>query len=682
MIKFIYYKIHINIIPYILHYTQIFGGYTKMPGILEKLGLGKTETIAKEEKKTSVKEEKTREISAHETTIEMYQRIKDDGLTNVFDRFEAQEPTRCPFCTQGISCQLCSNGPCRITKKADRGVCGIDANGMAMRYMLFRNIMGTATYLFHAKEVAKTLRATGQGKTPYEIKDQKKLMDFAKMVGIEGNGIEETAVQVANFLLEEMHRDSDEPSKMVELFAPQSRIKLWKELGIYPGGPLEENMDALSSCLTNVDADYVSLAKKALRLGIACIYGAQIGLEIGQDILFGTPTPHEAEVDLGIIDPDYVNIIVNGHEPFFGTALIKLAQEEEYQQKTKSAGAKGLKIIGSIETGQELLQRYPIDNVFAGLTGNWLSMEPTIATGAVDVFAMDMNCSIPTLGQYQEKYPTTFVSVSKLVGIPKIEKKMIYKPNEVESKAKELIELAIDNYKKRKANGSAKVPKRKQKVIAGFSIEACLSALGGSLDPLLEVIKNGTLKGIVALVSCTTLKNGGQDTITLAVAKELIKRDIMVLSAGCGNAAVQVGGLCSLEAQELAGDGLNAVCKQLNIPPVLSFGTCTDTGRISMLVTAVANALGVDPSDLPVAVTAPQYMEQKATIDAIFALAYGLYTHVSPVPPVTGAPELVKLLTEDIEGITGGKLAVETDPVKAVDGIEAHIMAKRKKLGI
>ncbi|MFQ6062353.1 MAG: carbon monoxide dehydrogenase, partial [Methanosarcinales archaeon] len=210
----------------------------------------------------------------------------------------------------------------------------------------------------------------------------------------------------------------------------------------------------------------------------------------------------------------------------------------------------------------------------------------------------------------------------------------------------------------------------------------CLSALGGSLDPLLEVIKNGTIKGVVALVSCTTLKNGGQDTITLEVAKELIKRDIMVLSAGCGNAAVQVGGLGSLEAQELAGDGLKAVCKQLNIPPVLSFGTCTDTGRISMLVTAVANALGVDPSDLPVAVTAPQYMEQKATIDAIFALAYGLYTHVSPVPPVTGAPELVKLLTEDIEGITGGKLSVETDPIKAVDGIEAHIMAKRKKLGI
>ena len=75
-------------------------------------------------------------------------------------------------------------------------------------------------------------------------------------------------------------------------------------------------------------------------------------------------------------------------------------------------------------------------------------------------------------------------------------------------------------------------------------------------------------------------------------------------------------------------------------------------------------------------------MEQKATIDAIFALAFGLYTYVNPVPPVTGAPNLVKLLLEDCVDITGGLLSVETDAVKAVDGIMSHIEAKRKKLGI
>ena len=198
----------------------------------------------------------------------------------------------------------------------------------------------------------------------------------------------------------------------------------------------------------------------------------------------------------------------------------------------------------------------------------------------------------------------------------------------------------------------------------------------------MEAIKKGDIKGIVALVSCTTLRNGGQDVTTLAVARELIKRNILVISAGCGNGAIQVGGLASLDAIDLAGDGLKKLCKKLNIPPILSFGTCTDVGRITMFVTAIANALNVDPSELPVAVTAPEYMEQKATIDAIFAVAYGLYTHVAPVLPITGATDLVKFLTEDVESLTGGKLAMENDPVKAVDGIETHIMKKRKALGL
>jgi len=87
-------------------------------------------------------------------------------------------------------------------------------------------------------------------------------------------------------------------------------------------------------------------------------------------------------------------------------------------------------------------------------------------------------------------------------------------------------------------------------------------------------------------------------------------------------------------------------------------------------------------SDLPVVAAAPEYMEQKATIDAIFALALGLYTYVNPVPTVTGAPNLVKLLTQDCKKVTGGFLNIEKDAVKAADAILTHIEAKRKKLGI
>jgi carbon-monoxide dehydrogenase catalytic subunit len=620
-------------------------------------------------------------ISAHQSVKEQYNILKKDGMTNTFDRSFAQGK-RCSFCEQGISCQLCSNGPCRIKPGAERGVCGIDADGMAMRNFMFLNTMGTATYTFHAKEVAKTLKATALGKTPFQIKDEAKLKTLATKFGLKTDkSSKELALSVADAMLSGINADSDVELSNVLAFAPKQRIEVWRKLGILPGGPMNEVMDAVSSTMTNIDGDYISLAKKSLRLGISCIYGSQVPLELGQDILFGTPQPHAVKVDLGIIDPSYVNIVANGHEPFIGAALIKVAHEAKNQEMAKEAGAKGLRVIGSIETGQELVQRYQIDDVFVGLTGNWLSIEPALATGGIDVFAMDMNCSPPAIGDYQDKYNTSLVSVSRLVNVTGMKDQIIYKPEEAASQAQKLIDIGIENFNRRK--GKVTNPSsRKQNAVIGFSTEACLSALGGSLTPLLDVIKKGTLKGVVALVSCATLRDGGQDVNTLKIARELIKRDILVISAGCGNAALQVGGLTTLEAKAEAGPGLRAVCELLKVPPVLSFGTCTDTGRIALLVTAVAEALNVDTKDLPVAVTAPTYMEQKATIDGIFSVAFGLYTHVAPLPPVAGAPKLVKLLTQDIEGLTGGKFAVETDMVEAAKGIEAHIMKKRSALGL
>ncbi|MBF0539131.1 MAG: anaerobic carbon-monoxide dehydrogenase catalytic subunit [Nitrospirae bacterium] len=627
-------------------------------------------------------EKKLDRVSVHDSINEISERVKKDGITSMLSRFEAQEKTRCTYCTQGISCQLCSQGPCRITKFADRGVCGIDANGMVMRNLVHQNIFGAAAYTYHAKTAFKTLRAAGEGKGPYKIKNESLLNSVATSLGLSSNGnAKETAVKVADFFWSDLHRDSSDESRLVEIFAPESRKKVWRALGIFPGGPLHEVLDTETRCMTNIDSDYVSLAKMAMRMSISMAYCSQLALEMCQDILFGTPTPHETSVDVGIINRDYVNILPNGHEPFVGAAIIDIAHRQDIQEMARAAGAKGLRVIGSIETGQELIQRYPTDDVFVGLTGNWLNTEYVLATGAVDLFAVDMNCSVPTLGLYADKYNATVASVSKLVHIPGVKLNYEYTPENAEELALKLINIAIDNFKNRKGKETF-IPNKKQTAIVGFSTESVLGALGGSLEPLLDVIKKGAIKGVVALVSCSTLGNGPQDEMTVAVAKELIKRDILVLSAGCGNAAVQVAGLQALSASELAGNGLKSVCQALKIPPVLSFGTCTDTGRIAHLVTAVAGALGVDPSQLPVAVTAPEFMEQKATIDAVFAIAFGLYTHVSPTPPVTGAPDVVKLLTEDVEALTGGKIAVGNDPVSAVDGIEAHIMKKRKALGI
>lgn len=624
-------------------------------------------------------------VSYHDSVEEMLTRIREDGMSNVFDRYEQQEKIRCKFCLQGLSCKLCSDGPCRINERGeqDKGVCGIGADAMAMRELLLHNIMGAGTYSHHAYEAFRTLRATAQGKTPFKITDVEKLKWLCGKVGIDTNkDINTMAVELADLLESEMAKDPEKPSIMVEAFAPSKRKEVWKKIHLYPSGVVHEEQNCVASCLTNVDGDYASLAKKALRLGLSTIYTAQIGLEMVQDILFGTPEPHEVNTDLGIMDPDYVNIAFNGHQPWAGVATILKARTPQIQQKAKDAGAKGLRVIGSIETGQELLQRFEVDDVFVGLMGNWLSIEPFLATGTVDVMAMEENCSPPAIDQYAEKYQVTLVSVSTIIGIPGLQHEIPYHPQEVEKMADTLIELGIENFKKRKGKVTPKVPEKVQKAIAGFSTEAIMKALGNKLDPFVDVIASGKLKGVVALANCSTLRNGPQDWNTVNLAKELIRRDILVVAGGCGNHALEVAGLCSLDAKEIAGEGLKEVCGMLGIPPCLSFGTCTDTGRISMLVTALAEHLDVDIPQLPIAVTAPEWMEQKATIDGIFAVAYGAYTHLSPTPFVTGAPQLVKLLTEDVEALTGGKIALGDDPKEVADGIEQHIISKRKGLGL
>ena len=628
-------------------------------------------------------------ISYHESVRRAYEKIKRDGMNNIWNRYEAQgfggDPDkRCPFCMSGTRCDLCSNGPCRADASiGKRGVCGITADGMAMRMMLLRNVMGASTYHYHTDQTIKTLRATAKGKTPFAIKEPSKLKNLAERLGISASGPETLiALRLCDFAEADFNRRHYEPSQIVEALAPQESKELWKKLGIFPGGIYGEMMHATSSCLTNVDGYYVSLALKAMRLALAMAYQSQIINEYCQDILYGTPRPHKMRVDLGVLNPDYVNVLPNGHEPFLGFAMVQLAKKPEWQEKAKAVGAKGLRVIANIETGQEMIQRWEMDDVFYGFTGNWIMQEAVLASGCVDLFAADMNCAMPIDPLYAEKYKFKLVPVSELVAFEGITDRVNYEPEKAEEQAAQLLQMAITNFQRRRTSIEPAAQSPMKEALVGFSTESILEALGGNLDPLLEAIKDGALRGVAGLVSCTTLRDHGQDVHSIRMAKELIKRDILVLSMGCGNAAMQVAGLCSPEAKQFAGPGLKELCEKLGIPPVLSYGTCTDTGRLADLLTAISNTLKVPIPALPVVAAAPEYMEQKATIDAIFALALGLYTYVNPVPFITGAPNLVKLLTQDCKQATGGLLNVEKDPIKAADSILAHIEERRKKIGI
>lgn len=89
-------------------------------------------------------------FSAHDSTNEMYNRAKELGLDTIFDRHQAQQP-QCGFGMQGICCQLCSHGPCRITHLAKRGICGATADTIVARNMVRLAVHGAAAYSHRLK---------------------------------------------------------------------------------------------------------------------------------------------------------------------------------------------------------------------------------------------------------------------------------------------------------------------------------------------------------------------------------------------------------------------------------------------------------------------------------------------------------------------------------------------------
>lgn len=80
------------------------------------------------------------------------------------------------------------------------------------------------------------------------------------------------------------------------------------------------------------------------------------------------------------------------------------------------------------------------------------------------------------------------------------------------------------------------------------------------------------------------------------LARELIKKDILVLVTGCVTTSAGKAGLLVPEAMAQAGPGLQNICGALNIPPILHMGSCVDNARILQLCASLANELGVDIS--------------------------------------------------------------------------------------
>ncbi len=599
------------------------------------------------------------------------------GLETAWDRFEKQQP-QCGFGELGLCCRHCNMGPCRIDPFGEgpsRGVCGATADTMVARGLLRAIAAGAAAHSDHARDVAHTLKLTAQGKGGgYEIKDEAKLRRLAAEYGlpVDGRSVEEIALDVAEAALSEFGQQEG-PIRFTRR-APAKRVALWGSLGIDPRGIDREIVESMHRTHIGVDNDYVNLILHGLRASLADGWGGSMIATELQDVLFGVPQPKRSEANLGVLKHDQVNIIVHGHEPILSEMIVAAAEDLELLALAERVGAKGINVAGICCTGNEVLMRHGIP-----VAGNFLHQELAIITGAVEAIVVDVQCIFPALGDLSGCFHTKFISTSPKAKFPGAVHMEFHEETAYET-AKAIVRAAAENYPNRN-RAKVNIPDIKSECMVGFSVEAILAALGGSLDPLLGAIKSGAIRGIVAVVGCNNPKVP-QDYGHLNLVQELIRNDVLVVTTGCNAQACAKAGLLLPEAADQAGEGLKGVCKALGIPPVLHMGSCVDISRILVACAAIAGALGVDISDLPVAGAAPEWMSEKAVSIGAYVVASGIFTVLGTIPPVLGSPKVAELLTVGAEGVVGGKFAVEPDPFQAAQLILDHIAAKRAALGI
>ncbi|MDH4317955.1 MAG: anaerobic carbon-monoxide dehydrogenase catalytic subunit, partial [Desulfobulbaceae bacterium] len=465
------------------------------------------------------------ELSIWDDAQKMLRKAQRDGVETAWDRLEQQTP-HCKFCELGTTCRNCTMGPCRISKKMVRGVCGADVDVVVARNFGRFIAGGSAGHSDHGRDLVEVLEAIVNGETKdYAIKDGEKLLRIAGEIGVKTEG--RTISEVAREVMEEFYADFGSRKHEVAFLSrvPQKRKEIWRKLGMVPRGVDREIAEMMHRTHMGCDNDAANTMIHAARTALADGWaGSMIGTELS-DVIFGTPSPKTAMVNLGVLKKDQVNILVHGHNPVVSEMIVEAANSADMIEKAKQAGAEGINIAGLCCTGNEILARRGIP-----MAGNHLMTELAVITGAAEAIVVDYQCIMPSLVQAAACYHTKFITTAnkaKFTGAIHFD----VKPHHALAQAKEIVGIAIDAFKNRDPK-RVEIPCEPVEIMTGFSNEALLTALGGSLDPLLEVVKAGKIRGFVAIVGCNNPKYQ-QDSCNVGLTKALIKKDIMVLVTGC-----------------------------------------------------------------------------------------------------------------------------------------------------
>lgn len=574
-------------------------------------------------------------------------------------------------------------GPCRITAKAPRGICGCDIHGIVGRNYLKFTAGGAATHSDHGREICHTLYESAADGN-YKVKDPEKLIRIAKEWDIEteGKDIYDLAHEVAEVGLMEYGKPFGTQRFLKR--APQHTQEIWEREEIAPRAIDREVATSLHMTHMGCSSKPEALIRQALRAGLCDGWGgSMMGTEFS-DVLFGTPMEMETEANLGVMVEENVNIVVHGHDPSLSEMICEYADDPEMIAYAKEKGAQGITVSGVCCTSNEVAMRRGIP-----MAGNFLQQENVVLTGACEAIVVDVQCIFPALGPLSKCFHTKFITTSPIAQMPESEF-IRFNSQTAGENAKAIVKAAIENFPNRKKE-LVHIPDLKQKATVGYSVEQIVKKLDGvtnaqvdelgTTKPLIECIVSGVLRGAVAMVGCNNPKVR-PDAAHISLMKKLIANDIVLIVSGCSAQAAAKAGLMDKRAKDLCGAGLKRVCELADIPPVLHMGSCVDISRMLILAAELSKDSGLNISQLPVVGCAPEWMSEKAVSIGNYVVASGLDTYLGVEPYASGSSEITGLLTGGVKDWVEACYTVETDIDKLGDLMIEKIEEKRTAIGI
>jgi carbon-monoxide dehydrogenase catalytic subunit len=610
---------------------------------------------------------------------EMLIHLDQAGIETPFDRFDAQKP-HCGFGLSGTCCKNCHMGPCRITAKSPKGVCGADAHVIVARNILRWVAAGVGAHGARGREVMLALKGAAEGNLDIPILGPDKVIGTAKAFGIfsENKTVPELAGEIAMILLDDLCRTLPGPHRTLEALAPKERIAVWKELDILPIGAYHEVFEALHRTTTGTDGDWENLMRQVLRCGLAFAWSSVAGSAIAMDCLYGLPKRSRITTNLGVIQPASVNVAVHGHSPVLVTAIVKAARRADLIAKAKSIGAEGIRLYGICCSGHSALAKFGDVYPLTSAVGAELAM----ATGALDLWVADVQDVFPGIMDVAACFHTRVVTTSDSARLPGATHLGFdhHHSNMADADllAERIVRMAIDSFRERES-GKVFIPQARMDAEVGFSAENVLATFGGA-PVLLDHLKTGRVRGIVNLVGCNNPKVVYEEAVVL-VARTLIANDVIVLTNGCAAYALLKTGYCLPEALREAGNGLRAALAPHNLPPVWHMGECLDNARATGLFRAVAEASGEPLKSLPLAFSSPEWSNEKGVGAALGFRLLGLNSYHCIEPPVGGSDKVTRFFAKDTQELLGSVMVVDHDPRSLADRIIVDFDARRAALG-